>query len=157
MFIRWFFWFNFLTTHHEYVQKPSQYVTNTNNVGGFAFPSHQAVYQLADKTQKCTEQGMTIAQTDELIPTGISVVLWDALDMNNFYFLFSFIFWLYRNFVFFFFFFSFRWWRGTWHCSHMTCHMMWCHLLDPSTTFYAYDITSCDMSCDCSVTCLFII
>jgi len=19
------------------------------------------------------------------------------------------------------------WWWGTWHCSHMTCHMMWCH------------------------------
>ena len=41
--------------------------------------------------------------------------------------LFSFIFWLYRNFVFFFFFFSFGQWRGTWHCSHMTCHMMWFH------------------------------
>jgi len=54
-------------------------------------------------------------------------LLWDALDRNNFYFLFSFIFWLYKNFVFFFFFFSFGWWRGMWHCSHMTCHMMWCH------------------------------
>ena len=21
----------------------------------------------------------------------------------------------------------FGWWRGMWHCSHMTCHMMWCH------------------------------
>ena len=56
-----------------------------------------------------------------------TTMLWNALDRNNFYFPFSFIFWLYRNFVFFFFFFSFGWWRGTWHCSHMTYHMMWCH------------------------------
>ena len=46
---------------------------------------------------------------------------------EQFLFSFSFIFWLYRDFVFFFFFFSFRQWRGTWHCSHMTCHIMWCH------------------------------
>ena len=46
---------------------------------------------------------------------------------EQFLFSFSFIFWLYRDFVFFFFFFSFEWWRGMWHCSHMTCHMMWCH------------------------------
>ena len=46
---------------------------------------------------------------------------------EQFLFSFSFIFWLYRDFVFFFFFFSFGWWRGTWHCSHMTYHMMWCH------------------------------
>ena len=40
-------------------------------------------------------------------------------------FSFSFIFWLYRDFVFFF--FSFGRWRGMWHRSHMTGHMMWCH------------------------------
>ena len=44
---------------------------------------------------------------------------------EQFLFSSSFIFWLYRDFLFFF--FSFGWWRGTWHCSHMTCHMMWCH------------------------------
>jgi len=36
------------------------------------------------------------------------MLLWDALDINNFYF-------------------SFGQWRGTWHCSHLTCHMMWYH------------------------------
>jgi len=46
---------------------------------------------------------------------------------KQFLFSFSFIFWLYRDFVFLFFFFSFGQWRGTWHCSHMICHMMWCH------------------------------
>ena len=55
----------------------------------------------------------------------ILLLLWDTLDMNNFYFPFFFIFWLYRNFVFFF--FSFGWWRGTWQGSYMTGHMMWCH------------------------------
>ena len=35
-------------------------------------------------------------------------LLWDTLDMNNFYFLFSFIFWLYRDFVFFFFFWTMK-------------------------------------------------
>jgi len=42
-------------------------------------------------------------------------------------FLFSFIFWLYRDFVFFFFFFSFGQWRGTRQGSYMTGHMMWGH------------------------------
>ena len=55
----------------------------------------------------------------------MTFLLWDALDMNNFYFLFS----LFSDFIgiFVFFFLSFGWWRGTWHCSHMTCHMMWHH------------------------------
>ena len=33
--------------------------------------------------------------------------------------------WFYINFVLFCFCFYFWWWRGTWHCSHMICHMMW--------------------------------
>ena len=56
-----------------------------------------------------------------------STLLWDALDMDNFYFLFL----LFSDFIgilfYFSFFFSFGQWRGMWHCSHMTCHMMWCH------------------------------
>ena len=59
------------------------------------------------------------------VPPPSWYVLWDVLDMNNFYFPFSFIFWLYRNFIFFF--FSFEQWRGTWQGSHMAGHMMWCH------------------------------
>ena len=49
-------------------------------------------------------------------------MLWDALDTNNFYFiLFYFIL------ILFSFSFSLRWWKGTWHHSHMTGHMMWYH------------------------------
>jgi len=44
---------------------------------------------------------------------------------EQFLFSFSFIFWLYRDFLFFF--FSFGQWRGMWHWSHMTDHMMWCY------------------------------
>ena len=33
----------------------------------------------------------------------------------------------------------------------------WHYLPDPFTMFYAYDITSCDMSCDYNVMCLFIV
>ena len=51
------------------------------------------------------------------------IVLWDALDMNNFYFLFL----LFSDFIRILFSFSFGRWRGTWHRSHMTDHMMWCH------------------------------
>ena len=47
------------------------------------------------------------------------------LEHKQFLFFFSFIFWLYR--ILFSFSFSFGRWRGTWHCSHMTYHMMWCH------------------------------
>jgi len=54
-------------------------------------------------------------------------ILWDALDMNNFYFLFLLFFNFIGDFLFLFLFFSFGQWRGTWHCSHMTCHIMWCH------------------------------
>jgi len=50
-------------------------------------------------------------------------LLWDTLNMNNFYFLFL----LFSNFIgilfSFFLFLYFRQWRGTWHCSHM----MWYH------------------------------
>jgi len=52
-------------------------------------------------------------------------ILWNTLDTNNFSFLL--FLWFYINFVFLSFWFSFGQWRGTWHCSHMTCHMMWCH------------------------------
>ena len=46
--------------------------------------------------------------------------------------IFIFFFLLFSDFIeilfsFSFFFFSFRQWRGTWHCSHMTGHMMWHH------------------------------
>ena len=55
----------------------------------------------------------------------ISKLLWDALDTNNFYFL------LFSDFILILFFFSFSFsfgqWRGMWHYSHMTGHMMWCH------------------------------
>jgi len=63
-----------------------------------------------------------------LIMTG-DFNIWDSLCVmgrlghEQFLFSFSFIFWLYRDFVFF----SFGWWRGTWHRSHMMCHMMWRH------------------------------
>jgi len=52
----------------------------------------------------------------------ISRCVMGRLEHEQFLFSFSFIFWLYRDFVFFFFFFG-RW-RGTWHRSHMMCHMM---------------------------------
>ena len=68
---------------------------------------------------------------------------------EQFLFSFSFIFWLYRDFVFFFFFFSFGRWRGTWHCSHMTCYMMWCHRhrrwwknLEDNIRAYVYNMTT---------------
>jgi len=51
------------------------------------------------------------------------LLLWNALDTDNFSFLL--FLWFYINFVFLSFWFSFGWWRGTWYCSHMTCHMMW--------------------------------
>ena len=55
------------------------------------------------------------------------IVLWDTLDMNNFYFLFL----LFSDFIGILFSFSFSFLlddeKSTWHCSHMTCHMMWCH------------------------------
>ena len=54
-------------------------------------------------------------------------MLWDALDTDNFYF----ILFYFSNFILilflFLFYFYFGWWRGTWHRSHMTCHMMWYH------------------------------
>ena len=56
----------------------------------------------------------------------IYLIVMGHFEHEQFLFSFSFIFWLYRDFVFFF--FSFGWWRGTWHCSHMTCHMMWCYM-----------------------------
>ena len=57
----------------------------------------------------------------------VPLIVMGRLGHEQFLFSFSFIFWLYRDFVFFFFSFLFGWWRGTWHRSHMTCHMMWCH------------------------------
>ena len=60
----------------------------------------------------------------------LNTVLWDTLDTNNFYFIFfyfsDFILILFF-FSFFFFFFLFGQWRGMWHYSYMTCHMMWHH------------------------------
>ena len=56
----------------------------------------------------------------------LSYLLWNALNTNNFFsFLLSNVF----DFIliFFSFLFDFRWWRGTWYCSHMTCHMIWHH------------------------------
>jgi len=54
-------------------------------------------------------------------------LLWDALDTNNFYF----ILFYFSDFIlilfFFCFCFCFEWWRGMWHYSHMTGHMMWHH------------------------------
>ena len=46
---------------------------------------------------------------------------------EQFLFSFSFVFWLYKDFVFFFFFFSSGRWRDTWQGSHITGHMIWCH------------------------------
>jgi len=56
-----------------------------------------------------------------------TIVLWDTLDMNNFYFLFLLFSDFIRILFSFSFFFSFGQWRSIWHRSHMTCHMMWCH------------------------------
>jgi len=36
-------------------------------------------------------------------------------------------YWNTNNFYFILFYFSFRRWRGMWHYSYMTGHMMWCH------------------------------
>ena len=39
-----------------------------------------------------------------------------------------FLFFNFSDFILILFFlFFFGWWRGMWYCSHMTCHMMWCH------------------------------
>ena len=51
----------------------------------------------------------------------------DNLNTNNFIFLFFYFFDFILIFFSCFFYFSFGKWRGTWHCSHMTCHMMWYH------------------------------
>jgi len=50
-------------------------------------------------------------------------VLWDTLNTNDFYF----ILFYFSDFIWILFFFSFGWWRGIWHGSHMTCHIMWHH------------------------------
>ena len=54
-----------------------------------------------------------------------NVVLWDTWTLT----IFLFLFFYFSDFIliFFFFYFSFGWWKGMWHCSHMTCHMMWRH------------------------------
>jgi len=44
-------------------------------------------------------------------------------NTNNFIFLFFY----FSDFILIFFSFSFERWRGTWHHSHMTSHMMWHH------------------------------
>ena len=54
------------------------------------------------------------------------VMLWNALDTDNF----SFLLFNFSDFIlilFSFLWLSFGQWRGMWHCSHMTCHMMWHH------------------------------
>jgi len=54
-------------------------------------------------------------------------LLWNALNTDNFYF----ILFYFSDFISILLFFSFLFnsgqWRGTWHCSHMTYHMMWCY------------------------------
>jgi len=47
-------------------------------------------------------------------------MLWDAWTPTIFFFFILIFFSL-------FFYFSFEQWRGAWHLSHMTDHMMWCH------------------------------
>ena len=55
-----------------------------------------------------------------------SLLLWDALDINNFI-LFPSLFLILLYFFLFLLFYFEGWWRGMWQGSHMTCHMMWCH------------------------------
>ena len=52
-------------------------------------------------------------------------MLWDAWTLT----IFIFLLFYFSDFIliFFSFYFSFGQWRGTWHCSHMTGHIMWCH------------------------------
>ena len=58
-----------------------------------------------------SKRSIDLSQPDDLL------CVMECWNTNNFYFIL----------FYFTFTFSFRWWRSTWYCSHMTCHMMWCH------------------------------
>jgi len=56
-----------------------------------------------------------------------SLYCYETLWTLTFFFSF-YLFFLILYFFSFEFLFPFYWqWRGTWHCSHMTGHMMWCN------------------------------
>ena len=78
------------------------------------------------------------------------------LNTNNFYFLFFY----FSDFILilFYFYFSFGQWRGTWHWSHMTGHMMWCHRsrtwwkdLEDNVRAYVYNIVALRWTWGCSM------
>jgi len=64
---------------------------------------------------------------DLLIILFILMIVIGRLNTNNFIFLFFYFSDFILIFFSLFFYFSFGQWRGTWHHSHMTGHMMWCH------------------------------
>ena len=98
-----------------------------------------------------------------------SIIVWqlvmvtgnNMLDSNCYWTLIIFLFLLFYfpDFILiFFFFFSFGQWRGTWHCSHMTGHMMWHYRprtwwkdLEDNIRAYIYNIVALRQTWGCSI------
>ena len=85
-------------------------------------------------------------------------LLWDAWTLTIFIFVFFYFSDFILIFFFFFFYFSFGWWKGTSHCRHMTCHMMWHHRprtwwknLEDDIRAHVYNMVALKQTWDCSM------
>ena len=66
--------------------------------------------------------------TGETVQPGWIVLEGDCYETLWTWTIFIFFFLSFSDFIgILFSFFSFGQWRGMWHCSHMTCYIMWCH------------------------------